>query len=130
MKYAVDMGSGGMIYIPSSITIRWAIQVLLRLLPQQFERLQWWYYWQEGFTKYTVEMALGGMIHRKCYEDRFRYSSNIKANASTIWEAAMLVLLIGRTMKQAVEMASSGKFHDSWFRRSTIVRHRDIKAIS
>jgi hypothetical protein len=29
----------------------------------KFGRLQYWYYWWEGFIKYTVEMALGGMIY-------------------------------------------------------------------
>jgi hypothetical protein len=35
MKYAVEMGSGGMIYIPSFMTIGSGIQVILRLLPRQ-----------------------------------------------------------------------------------------------
>jgi hypothetical protein len=43
MKYAVDMALGGMIYKQSFMTIRSYIQVIL-LLPQQFERLQCWYY--------------------------------------------------------------------------------------
>jgi hypothetical protein len=38
------------------------IQVILRLLLQQFERLQCWYYWWEGLTKYTTQMAADGMI--------------------------------------------------------------------
>jgi hypothetical protein len=37
MKYAVEMASGGMIYIPSFVTICSGIQVMLRLLPQQFK---------------------------------------------------------------------------------------------
>jgi hypothetical protein len=44
MKYAVVMGSVSMIYIPRPITTGSDIQVILRLLPQQFERLQGGYY--------------------------------------------------------------------------------------
>jgi hypothetical protein len=43
MKYAVDVASGGMIHISRLITIGSDIQVMLRLLLQQFERLQCWY---------------------------------------------------------------------------------------
>jgi hypothetical protein len=32
MKYAVEMASGGMIYIPSFMTVSSAIQVILRLI--------------------------------------------------------------------------------------------------
>jgi hypothetical protein len=39
------MASGGMMYM----TIGSGIRVILTVLPQQFERLQCWYYWQEGF---------------------------------------------------------------------------------
>jgi hypothetical protein len=39
MKYTVEMTTGGMIYIPSFITIVLGIQVTLRLLPRQFEKL-------------------------------------------------------------------------------------------
>jgi hypothetical protein len=44
MKYVIQMDSGGMIYIQSCIMIGSGIQIILRLLPQQFERLQCWYY--------------------------------------------------------------------------------------
>jgi hypothetical protein len=37
MKYAIEMASGGMIYIPSIMTISSRIQVTLRLLPQQLD---------------------------------------------------------------------------------------------
>jgi hypothetical protein len=43
MKCAVEMNSGDMIYIPSFMTIGSGIQVI-KLLPQRFERLQFWYY--------------------------------------------------------------------------------------
>jgi hypothetical protein len=39
MKYTVEMASDGMTYIPSFMKIGWGIQVILRLSPQQFERL-------------------------------------------------------------------------------------------
>jgi hypothetical protein len=44
MMYTFEMASDCMIYIPSFKTIGSGIQVLLRLLPQQFEGLQCWYY--------------------------------------------------------------------------------------
>jgi hypothetical protein len=39
MKYAVEVGSGGMIYIPSSATIGLGTYVTLLLWEQKFERL-------------------------------------------------------------------------------------------
>jgi hypothetical protein len=39
MKYTVEMASGGMIYIPGFMTIGSGIQVILRVGPDQFERL-------------------------------------------------------------------------------------------
>jgi hypothetical protein len=39
MKYAVEMTSGGMVYVPSFMAIRSNVQVILMLVPQQFERL-------------------------------------------------------------------------------------------
>jgi hypothetical protein len=44
MKNAAEMASGGIMYISYFVTVGSGIQVLLRLLPQQFERLQYWYY--------------------------------------------------------------------------------------
>jgi hypothetical protein len=38
------------------------IQVILRLLLKQFERLQYLYYQWVGFMKYTIEMASGSMM--------------------------------------------------------------------
>jgi hypothetical protein len=57
------MASGSMIYKPSFTMINSNFQVILRLLPQQFERMQCWYYRQERFMKYDVEMASGSMIY-------------------------------------------------------------------
>jgi hypothetical protein len=40
MKYSVDIGSDDMIqHIPSLVKIGSGIQILLKVLPQQFERL-------------------------------------------------------------------------------------------
>jgi hypothetical protein len=39
------------------------IQVVLRVLRQQFERLQCWNSSWEGFLKYLVEMFSGVMMH-------------------------------------------------------------------
>jgi hypothetical protein len=39
------------------------IQVILSLLPEEYERLQCWYYWKKRFMNYAVEMALGSMIY-------------------------------------------------------------------
>jgi hypothetical protein len=40
----IEMTSGGMLYIPGLITNGTGIQVILRLLPENFEILQGWYY--------------------------------------------------------------------------------------
>jgi hypothetical protein len=37
--YAVEMGSGGMICLPSFMNIGTGIRIILSVLPQQFERL-------------------------------------------------------------------------------------------
>jgi hypothetical protein len=53
----------GMTHIPSFMKIGSGIQILLRLLPQQFKWLQYWYYSWEGFMMYAIEMPSGGMIY-------------------------------------------------------------------
>jgi hypothetical protein len=62
MKCTIEMPSGGMIYIPSFMTISSGIQVI-KLLPQQFERLQFWYYWWDWLMNYAIVMASGGNIY-------------------------------------------------------------------
>jgi hypothetical protein len=57
VNYAAEIGSRSMIYIPRFMIIGLSIQVILTLLPQQFERLQCWYYSWDGF------MTLGAMIY-------------------------------------------------------------------
>jgi hypothetical protein len=44
VRYSAECASHGMVVIPSSVMIDPGIQVILRLLLQQFERLQCWYY--------------------------------------------------------------------------------------
>jgi hypothetical protein len=44
VKYTVEMASDGLIYVPSFMKIRSDVQVILRLLPRQSERLQCWCY--------------------------------------------------------------------------------------
>jgi hypothetical protein len=62
MKYAVEMVSGGMIWVPSFMKIGSSIQVILRLLPRHSERLQSWYYNWEGFMVYAIETTSYCMI--------------------------------------------------------------------
>jgi hypothetical protein len=38
MKYTIQMASGGIMYVPGLITIGSGIRVILRVLPQHFER--------------------------------------------------------------------------------------------
>jgi hypothetical protein len=57
------MTSGGMLYFERFMPFRSGIQVILKLLPQQSERLPCWYYRWEGFMKHAVEVAAGGTIH-------------------------------------------------------------------
>jgi hypothetical protein len=76
-KYAVEMASGGMVYVPSLKTIGSGIRVIL--VPQQFERLESWYNWWEGFMIYASEMASVVLyIHTTFHKDWYRRSSNIK----------------------------------------------------
>jgi hypothetical protein len=37
MKYVIEISSGGMIYIPNFMMIGSGIQIILSILPQQFE---------------------------------------------------------------------------------------------
>jgi hypothetical protein len=62
MKYAVEMASHNMMNIPRFM-IGLSIQVILKLLPQQFDILQCWYCWWKGFMKYDIERDSCGMIY-------------------------------------------------------------------
>jgi Rps23 Pro-64 3,4-dihydroxylase Tpa1-like proline 4-hydroxylase len=79
MKHAVEMGSGGMMYIPSFMTTGSKVisptiseaAVLVLLKGRIYE--------------VAVEMALYSMVcNTMFHDDRFRHSSNIKVTASTI----------------------------------------------
>jgi hypothetical protein len=39
MKYAVEMALGGMIFVPSLMTVGWGIRVILSVLLLKFEKL-------------------------------------------------------------------------------------------
>jgi hypothetical protein len=45
-------------------------------------------------------------IRTKFHDDWFRHSSNVKLITSVVWEAALLVLLMGRIYEVRFEMAS------------------------
>jgi hypothetical protein len=59
----IEITSGGMVYISSFMMIGSDLQLILRLLPQQFERVQCWYYQWERFTKYASEVVSGVMMY-------------------------------------------------------------------
>jgi hypothetical protein len=92
MRYVVESTSYDMVFIPWFVTIGPGIRVILRLLPQLFERLQCWYYWWEEFVKYAVQMASVACMHPKFNDDRFSHSSNVKVITSKMWECIVLVL--------------------------------------
>jgi hypothetical protein len=50
-------------YIPSFMKIDSGIQVILRVLLEQLEKLWCLYYRWEGFLKYAIEMTSGGMTY-------------------------------------------------------------------
>jgi hypothetical protein len=57
------------------------IQIILRLLPEQFKRLQCWCYLWEGFMTYAVEMVAGGV---KCMQSFMMISLGIQVILSLI----------------------------------------------
>jgi hypothetical protein len=62
-RVSIQMASGGMTYIQRLIMIGSGIQIMLRLIPQQFEKLQCLYYWWERFRKYAIEIASGVIMY-------------------------------------------------------------------
>jgi hypothetical protein len=60
MKYIVEVASCGMIRIQSFMKFGTGN---IKVLPQQFERLQCWYYRWKGFMKHIVEIVSCGIIH-------------------------------------------------------------------
>jgi hypothetical protein len=77
MKYSIEIGSTGMTYIPSFIKIDSGTEEI-RLLQQQFERLQCWCCRREGFMNYAIQMSQVQDIYVKFQEDRFRSSKVVK----------------------------------------------------
>jgi hypothetical protein len=56
MKYAIEMGSGTMMYIPSFIKIGSGIHKLIRRLHRHTD---WW----KRFMKYAIDMGSGAMMY-------------------------------------------------------------------
>jgi hypothetical protein len=56
MKYATEMASCGMIYIPSYVKIGIGVQAILGCFLRNL-RLQCWYCWWEGYMNQAVEMG-------------------------------------------------------------------------
>jgi hypothetical protein len=59
-----------------------------------FVRLNCWYYWWSWCRRYTVEMALDGMIYIPSFIKICSSIQNIKVIVSTVWEVEVLVLLM------------------------------------
>jgi hypothetical protein len=57
-EVSIQIARGGMTYIQCFMMTGSEIQIMLRLIPQQFENLQCWYCWWERFRKNDIEMAL------------------------------------------------------------------------
>jgi hypothetical protein len=63
MEHSFEVTSGGMIHMWNFMMIDSGIQVILRLLLQQVEKLLHWYYLGKEFMKYALEFASSGMIY-------------------------------------------------------------------
>jgi hypothetical protein len=104
-----------------------------RVISQQFERLQCWYYWWEGFMMCTAEMASGGMINIPSF---MKVGAGVQVLfSSEIWEATLLVLLMGRIYVvhhwdglSCLDVHT--KFHKDWLRHLIVNMgdtHTDIQ---
>jgi hypothetical protein len=103
LMYAFGLALYGMIYVQSFMNIGLGVQEILRvfseiwnavmlvlLIREIYEVCRWRAFrWHDKLTKFR--------------DDRFKHLSNITATISETW---MLVLLIERSMKYAIEMAS------------------------
>jgi hypothetical protein len=67
LSNTVDSALHGMVFIWSLTTISSGIQVILRLLSQQFQRLQYSYYKWEWFIICAIQMVLGWHCHTQIY---------------------------------------------------------------
>jgi hypothetical protein len=74
MKYTVEMASDGMIYISCLMKIGLSIQVILRLLPRQSDRLVLLLLLLMGKTYYVcLEMTSDGMTY--AYQEKYKWES-------------------------------------------------------
>jgi hypothetical protein len=104
------------------------IKVILRLLHQQFEGLQSWYYWWEEYMKYATEMSSGGIIY--VYILSFMtIGSGIQVILRLVHEQFAAVLEL--PMRRIYEVCHwdglkwhyiHAKFHDDQFRHSSNIR--------
>jgi hypothetical protein len=82
--------------VPSFMMVSSGIQVILKLLPQQFAMLQCWCCWWKEFMKYAIEMASCGMVCISSFLDnQVRHTSYTEVITSTVSEAIVLVLCRG-----------------------------------
>jgi hypothetical protein len=113
------------LYIPSFVTICSGVKVILRLLPQQFERLQCWYNWWDELWIVPLRWL---QVACYAYQVSWRPVQAFKVITSTI-----LLLLMGRIY--AVCRWDGLRWHDiltrfhkDRFRRSKVVREGDARA--
>jgi hypothetical protein len=112
MKYAAEMASSGIVDIPIFRTIISGIEVLLRLLLKQFERLQCCYYWWKEFIWCAVEMASGGMI----------YTQNKTTNSRALVRQWTIPTERAPLVVEEIWHDIHTKFHTDRFRLSKLLR--------
>jgi hypothetical protein len=94
MKCAVEMGSGGMIYLPSFMKIGKGVQAILRFCLSNLKGCNVGII-DEGTYDIHRRNGLRWLdIRTKFYDDRFRHLSNIMDITAAISATVMLVLLI------------------------------------
>jgi hypothetical protein len=92
MKSAVEMTSGGLICIPSFMTIGSSIQAIWRILPKNLRGCSVGITEERDLLHSHWDSLRCHDIHNKFHDARFRRSANIKLLNSTVWEAAVLML--------------------------------------
>jgi hypothetical protein len=65
VKYAIGLVSCDIMCIRSFLAggSGMGVRVILTLSLQKYHRLQFWHYWRDGFMKYVIGVASGGMIY-------------------------------------------------------------------
>jgi hypothetical protein len=107
-KYATEMASGGMTYILSLMMIGSSIWVSLRLLPQQFERLQCCYYCTSLRLLHVAWYT---------YQVSWRLVEAIKqywSFASAIWMPVTLVTRMERIYEVRLPVWRQGRIPPPW----------------